>query len=175
MFRNVGKVGVTRNIYGTKWTKLVTNSMTMGPFGLLGMKNWDARELPGMFDLSVELGREALAVGTALGNRMEPIFGLLADDFGGDTDAMLATVMKTLMAHVGRNSRTAPIHDNIKGRRTELGHISGLVTRKGQELGIPTPCNAAVTEIDRLICSKSLRMEPANYDRLRAMLGKAGP
>ena len=172
MFRNVGKVGVTSNIYGTKWTKLITNSMTMGPFGLLGMKNWDARELPGMFDLSVELGRETLAVGTALGYRMEPIFGLLADDFGGDTDEMLAKVMQTLMAHVGRNSRTAPIHDNIKGRRTELEFISGLVARKGRELGIPTPYNSAVTEIDRLICSKALRMEPANYERLRAMLGK---
>lgn len=173
MFRNVGKVTVTHNIYGTKWTKLITNSMTMGPFGLLGMKNWDARELPGMFDLSVQLGRESMAVGLALGYRMEPIFGLLADDFAGGVDEMLGTVMKTLMAHVGRNSRTAPIHDHIKGRRSEMAFISGLVARRGKEFGIPAPCNEAVAQIDRLICSKQLPMEPANYERLQALIAQA--
>lgn len=172
MFRNIGKVTVTSNIYGTKWTKLVTNSMTMGPFGLLGMKNWDAKELPGMFDLSVALGRESMAVGMAMGYRMEPIFGLLADDFAGNMDEMLATVMKTLMAHVGRNSRTAPIHDHIKGRRSEMQFISGLVARKAEELGIPAPGNAAVAEIDRMICSRELPMEPANYERLKAAIAR---
>lgn len=173
LFRDVGKVTVTSNIYGTKWTKLITNSMTMGPFGLLGLKNWDAKELPGMFDLSVRLGRESLAVGRALGYRMEPIFGLLADDFAGAEDEMLSKVMTTLMTHVGRNSRTAPIHDHIKGRRSEMQHISGLVARKGEELGIDAPCNAAVAEIDRLICSRQLNMEPANYERLQALIARA--
>lgn len=172
LFRNVGKVTVTNNIYGTKWTKLITNSMTMGPFGLLGLKNWEARELPGMFDLSVQLGRESMAVGQALGYRTEPIFGLLADDFAGGMDEMLATVMTTLMAHVGKNSRTAPIHDHIKGRRSEMQFISGLVARKGRELGIDAPCNAAVAEIDRLICTKQLPMEAANYERLQALIAR---
>jgi len=172
LFRNIGKVTVTNNIYGTKWTKLVTNSMTMGPFGLLGLKNWEAKELPGMFDLSVRLGRESMAVGLALGYRMEPIFGLLADDFAGGMDEMLATVMKTLMAHVGKNSRTAPIHDHIKGRRSEMQFISGLVARKGPEFGIAATCNAAVAEIDRLICTKQLPMEPTNYERLQALIAQ---
>jgi len=172
IFRSIGKVTVTNNIYGTKWTKLITNSMTMGPFGLLGLKNWDAKELPGMFDLSVQLGRESLKVGQALGYRMEPIFGLLADEFAGAEDEMLSKVMTTLMAHVGRNSRTAPIHDHIKGRRSEMQFISGLVARKGKELGIAAPSNAAVAEIDRMICARQLPMEPENYERLKALIAR---
>ncbi len=170
MFRNIGKVTVTSNIFGTKWTKLIANTMTMGPFGLLGLKNWEAAELPGMFEISVKLGRESLAVGTALGYRMEPIFGLLADEFAGATDEVLVTAMKTLLGHVGRNSRTAVVHDNLKGRRTELEYISGLVASKGRELGIPTPCNAAVAEIDRRIHAGTLRMEPSNFELLKQLI-----
>ena len=76
-----GRVDVTNNIYGAKWTKLIANTMTMGPFGLLGLGNTDAAALPGMFDISVNIGKESLAVGTALGLRTEPIFGLRADEF----------------------------------------------------------------------------------------------
>jgi 2-dehydropantoate 2-reductase len=172
IFRNVGKVSVTTNIYGTKWTKLIANTMTMGPFGLLGLKNWEAAELPGMFEISVRLGRESAAVGRALGSRMEPVFGLLADEFAGATDELLITAMKTLLGHVGRNSRTAVVHDNLKGRRTELEYISGLVARKGAELGIPTPCNTAVAEIDREIHSGARTMSPANFTRLQELIAR---
>ena len=53
----MGRCDVTNNIYGAKWTKLIANTMTMGPFGLLGLGNSDAAALPGMFDISVQLGR----------------------------------------------------------------------------------------------------------------------
>jgi 2-dehydropantoate 2-reductase len=172
LFRNIGKVTVTSNIYGTKWTKLIANTMTMGPFGLLGLKNWEAAELPGMFEISVRLGRESVAVGQALGYRMEPVFGLLADEFAGATDEVLITAMKTLLGHVGRNSRTAVVHDNLKGRRTELEYISGLVARKGAELGIPTPCNTAVAEIDREIHQGKRRMEASNFERLQELIAR---
>jgi len=172
IFRNIGKVTVTSNIQGTKWTKLIANTMTMGPFGLLGLKNWQAAELPGMFEISVRLGRESVAVGQALGLRMEPVFGLLADEFAGATDEVLITAMKTLLGHVGSNSRTAPIHDNLKGRRTELEYISGLVARKGRELGIATPCNTAVAEIDREIHQGERSMDPSNFERLQELIAR---
>ena len=170
LMRDVGRCDVTNNIYGAKWTKLVANTMTMGPFGLLGLRNFEACALPGMFDISVQLGRESLAVGTALGYRMEPLFGLRADEFAGSSDENLVTTMKTLMSHVG-GGRTAPIHDHIKGRRSEIEFISGLVARKGKELGIATPCNEAVTGIDRQINQGALKMDPSNFELLKARIG----
>lgn len=169
---NVGRCDVTSNIYGAKWTKLIANTMTMGPFGLLGLRNFEAAALPGMFDLSVGLGRESLAVGAALGYRIEPIFGLRADEFAGSSDENLVTAMKTLMSHVG-GGRTAPIHDHIKGRRSEMEFIPGLVAKQGRELGIPTPFNDAVTEIDRQINSGALKMDPSNFELLKARVAAA--
>jgi 2-dehydropantoate 2-reductase len=163
---NVGRCDVTNNIYGAKWTKLIANTMTMGPFGLLGLPNSEAANLPGMFDISVRLGRESLAVGAALGYRVEPIFGLRADEFAGSSDENLVTAMKTLLGHVSRG-RTAPIHDHIKGRRSEMEFIPGVVARKGRELGIPTPCNDAVVELDREINKGLLKMDRSNFERLQ--------
>jgi 2-dehydropantoate 2-reductase len=144
--------------------------MTMGPFGLLGLKNREAAALPGMFEISVKLGKESLAVGTALGYRMEPIFGLRADEFVGSSDENLVTTMKTLLSHVG-GGRTAPIHDHIKGRTSEMAYISGVVSKRGRELGIPTPANDAVTEIDRLINRGDIAMDVSNFERLKKTLG----
>lgn len=169
---NVGRCDITNNIYGAKWTKLIANTMTMGPFGLLGLRNFEAVALPGMSEISVGLGRESLAVGAALGYRIEPVFGLRADEFAGSGDENLVTVMKTLMSHVG-GGRTAPIHDHIKGRRSEMEFIPGLVATQGRELGIPTPFNDAVTEIDRQINSGALKMDLANFELLKARVAAA--
>ena len=163
---HVGRCDVTNNIYGAKWTKLIANSMTMGPFGLLGLGNSDAAAMPGMFEVSVQLGRESLAVGTAQGYRTEAIFGLRADEFAGSSDENLVTAMKTLLGHVSRG-RTAPIHDHMKGRRSEMEFISGVVSKKGRELGIPTPFNDAVVEIDRAINKGEIKMDRSNFELLK--------
>jgi 2-dehydropantoate 2-reductase len=162
----VGRVDVTNNIYGAKWTKLIANTMTMGPFGLLGLRNHEAAALPGMFDISVKLGRESMAVGAAMGLRIEPIFGLRADEFAGSSDENLVTAMKTLLGHVSRG-RTAPIHDHIKGRRSEMEFISGIVSSKGKALGIATPANDAVVELDRQINRGLLAMDRSNFALLK--------
>ena len=169
---HVGRCDVTNNIYGAKWTKLIANTMTMGPFGLLGLGNTDAANVPGMFEISVQLGRESAAVGTALGYRTEAIFGLRADEFAGSSDENLVTAMKTLLGHVSRG-RTAPIHDHIKGRRSEMEYISGVVSKKGRELGIATPFNDAVVEIDRAINRGEIKMDRSNFDLLKARVAAA--
>jgi len=170
---HVARCDVAGNIYGAKWTKLIANTMTMGPHGLLGLRNGEAAVLPGMADIAASIGRESLAVGTALGYRIEPIFGLRADEFAGSGDENLATTRDALMRHVGSRSRTAPIHDHIKGRKSEMEFISGLVTKKGKELGIATPCNDAVVEIDRQINRGEIKMDRSNFELLKERIAAA--
>jgi len=170
---HVARCDVTANIYGAKWTKLIANTMTMGPHGLLGLRNGEAAVLPGMADVAASIGRESLAVGSALGHRIEPIFGLRADEFAGTSDENLKTTREALMRHVGSRSRTAPIHDHIKGRRSEMEFITGVVSRKGRELGIPTPFNDAVLEIDRKINRGEIRMDRSNFELLQETIAGA--
>ena len=80
--------------------------------------------------------------------------------------------MKTLLGHVNRG-RTAPIHDHMKGRTSEMAFISGVVSRRGKELGIATPCNDAVVELDAQINKGLLAMEATNFERLKARIAAA--
>jgi 2-dehydropantoate 2-reductase len=163
---------VSTNIYGSKWTKLVANSMAMGPYGLLGLTNWEAARLPGMRAISVKLGRESVAVGRALGYELEPVFGLSAEEFSGATDEVLFKALDTLAAHVGEHAVTATVQDQRKGRRSEYEFITGLVVKKGRETGVPTPVNTAVFEIYDQIDRGRLEMSPDNLDRLKLMISE---
>jgi hypothetical protein len=52
-----------------------------------------------------------------------------------------------------------------------MAYISGLVSSKGRELGIATPANDAVTELDRQINRGEIKMDAANYALLQARVG----
>ena len=147
--------------------------MSMGPWGLIGLLNREVAKLPGIFDIAVKLGKETVAVGTAAGINIEPVFGLSADDFAGNEDKVLLNALTTMTGHTGPRARTAPIHDHIKGRKNEIEFINGLVSRKGKELGIPTPYNDGVSELARAINRNELEMGPENYELLKSMLGIA--
>ena len=74
----VGKVEIKHNILAAKWMKLVVNAMCLGPFAMVGMTMIDALKVPGMRELIIEIGEEAMRVGHDLGHPIEPIFGLTA-------------------------------------------------------------------------------------------------
>jgi 2-dehydropantoate 2-reductase len=170
LLRHSARVDVADNILGAKWSKLVVNSMTMGPYTLLGLKNWEAAALPGMTEVSVRLGRESVAVGEGLGYRLEPIFGMSAKQFSGEGDEMLVRAIRVLHDHIGKHATTATVQDQKKGRRTELEHITGTVVRKGREVGVPTPANDAVLQLAGEISHGERAMGPANLDALKALL-----
>ena len=52
-----------------------------------------------------------------------------------------------------------------------MSQISGVVSRKGKELGIATPCNDAVVELDAQINTGEIKMEAANFERLKGRIG----
>jgi 2-dehydropantoate 2-reductase len=169
----VAKIALTTNIRGVKWSKLINSSMILAPFGMLGMQSWEATDIPEVFKLCICLGRETMAVGAALGYRIEPIFGLSAEKFTGATDEVVETLLRAILGHLGpskKKARGVVLQDYAKGRLTETDFLSGLVVRKGKEAGIPTPANAAVTEINRRIRAGELKPERANLELVERML-----
>ena len=169
----VAKISLTTNIRGAKWSKLINSSMILAPFGMLGMRSWEATDIPEVFKLCIRLGRETMAVGAALGYRIEPIFGLTAEKFAGATDEVVETLLRAILGHLGPNKKKARgvvLQDYLKGRYTETDYLSGLVVRKGKEAGVPTPANAAVVEINRRIRTGELKPERANLALVEEML-----
>jgi 2-dehydropantoate 2-reductase len=158
----VGKVDIKLNILAAKWMKLVVNAMCLGPFAMVGMTMVDALKVPGMRDMIIEIGEEAMRVGHDLGHAVEPIFGLTEQELAG-ANRPAEKLFDTLAAHIGAGrSRNTVLQDLLKGRASEVDMINGLVVEESQRRGYAAPANARIVEIVRQIEAGTLKPDAAN-------------
>jgi 2-dehydropantoate 2-reductase len=158
----VGKVEIKSNILAAKWTKLVVNAMCLGPFAMVGLTLYEALKLPGMRELIIEIGEEAMRVGHDLGYPVEPIFGLTPADLAG-SNRPAEKLFDTLASHVGPGrGRNTVLQDLLKGRASEVDMINGRVVEESARRGYDAPANARVVEIVRQIEAGKRKPEPAN-------------
>ena len=167
----VGKVEIKPNILAAKWTKLIVNAMCLGPFAMVGLTLYDALKLPGMRELIIEIGEEAMRVGHDLGHPVEPIFGLTQADLAG-SNRPAEKLFDTLASHVGPGrGRNTVLQDLLKGRASEVDMINGRVVEESERRGYAAPANARVVEIVRQIEAGALKPAPAN---MALALGSGG-
>ncbi len=158
----VGKVEIKDNILAAKWTKLVVNAMCLGPFAMVGLTLLDAVKLPGMRDLIIEIGNEAMHAGQGLGYQLEPIFGLTPADLAG-SNRPAELLFDTLASHIGPGrGRNTVLQDFLKGRPSEVSMINGMVAAENEKRGRASPANARVAEISRQIEAGLLKPSPEN-------------
>ena len=134
---------VTDNLWGERWSKLVTNAMGNGLSACTGMISKDMLRNDAIRRFSARLGSEAIRVGQALGYELEEIHHLDPEIIAraGEGDA---AATRTYDEHRRRGERTgggehrpSMGQDMVKGRRTEIEFLNGLVARKGDEIGMP--------------------------------------
>jgi 2-dehydropantoate 2-reductase len=170
LLRHSGAVEVVDNILATKWMKLVSNATTLVSTGLLGLSIHEAVAAPEMRDLMLRAGQEALDVGAAIGHPVLPIFGLAPDDMRG-TNRLVETLLDVLLSGFTLpDTKTTVLQDWMKGRRSEVNDLNGLVVREARRCGREAPVNAAITELARRIEQGTLEPDPANVEILRSLV-----
>ena len=65
-----------------------------------------------------------------------------------------------------RHLKSSMLQSLERGRRSEVGFMNGYVVEKGQETGVPTPVNAALTAMVREIEAGERRISPGNLGDL---------
>jgi len=157
LLRAVDSAKVTENLFGERWSKLVANTMTSGLCGILGMSLNEMVEWAPSRRAQIRLGAEAIRVARALGFKLEPIRGLVAEQWlaaaRGD-EAALAEVEATMLKYNKRRTgegRSGTAQDIAKGRRTEIDHMNGYVAAQGEAVGMAAPTHAAVTALVKRI------------------------
>lgn len=144
-----GEVARVDDIASAKWMKLVSNTSVLVPTAALGLPMVDAIAVPGMRDLMLEAGREALQV--AGDHRVLPIFGLTPASIAASPD-VVATMLDALYERFTvPGATTTVLQDWRKGRRSEVDDINGAVVAAGSRLGIPTPVNDAIVAVGHAI------------------------
>lgn len=174
LLRHSGSVEIVDNIRATKWMKLVSNATTLVSTGLLGLSMHEAVALPGMRELMLRSGQEALDTGAALGHPVLPIFGLKAEDMR-QSNRLVETLLDVLLAGFTLPStKTTVLQDWMKGRHSEVDDLNGLVAAEAKRVGRSAPVNAAIAELAHRIEKGSLKPDPANLRLLQDLVAKAG-
>ncbi|WP_424812248.1 ketopantoate reductase family protein [Roseococcus sp. YIM B11640] len=164
---------VTPNLWGERWSKLVTNGMANGLSACTGLISKDILLNDALRRFGARLGAEGIRVGQALGYELEEIHHLdpeiIARAGEGDAAARseydahrIAEAQKGGGAH-----RPSMGQDMVKGRRTEIEFINGFIADKAKPLGIPTPANAALTEIVKRVERGEIAPDPKHILELR--------
>jgi 2-dehydropantoate 2-reductase len=171
LLENVGTVTRFDDIRSAKWMKLVSNVSTIATTAILGVPAMEAMRQPGMRELALACGREAVLLGELKGHQVLPIFGLEQADIA-DPERTVEVMLDTLFAgFLIESTTTTAAHDWGKGRRSESDAINGIVVAEGERLDLPTPANSAVLEVARRIDRRELA---PGVENLALMLDLAG-
>jgi 2-dehydropantoate 2-reductase len=165
---------VTQNLWGERWTKLVVNAMANGLSACTGLLSREILLDDGLRHFSTRIGSEAIRVGQALGYQLEQIRDfapeLIARAGEGDVRAK-AEYDDHCLAEARKlgpgGHRPSMGQDMVKGRRTEIEFLNGFIVDKGKEVGVPTPGNAALTDIVKRVENGQLRPDRRHILELR--------
>jgi len=165
---------VTENLWGERWSKLVTNVMGNGLSACTGMISRDMIKNDAIRHFSNRLGSEAIRVGQALGYTFDEVSHMdpetLARAGEGDTQAT-REIDEHRLAEANRagggEHRPSMGQDMVKGRRTEIQFLNGFVVKKGEEVGLAAPTNAILTDIVTRVEKGELKPDPRHITELR--------
>jgi 2-dehydropantoate 2-reductase len=170
---DVAGAKLTANLFGERWSKLATNCMANPLAGLSGLGSAEIRSEPVPRRIAVQVAAEVIRVGRAAGFEVEPIFGIDAQRFVDAAEGRGAAALESDMAAGAQSlagGRPSLLQDVMRGRRTEIEELNGVVVRKGRELGVPTPMNEAVVREVQRHGVGLLRPDPKNLEPLAALL-----
>jgi 2-dehydropantoate 2-reductase len=173
LLRHAGSVEVVEHIRAAKWMKLVSNATTLVTTAILGMPMIEAAGIPEMRRFMLRSGNEALEATLLLGNPIIPIFGLTPDAVR-DHDLVVEMLLDTLLGgFVLPESKTTILQDWMKGRRSEVDDLNGLVVATHESHGGSAPANAAVVEFAHRIERGELRPGRGNLEPLLAFADRS--
>ena len=165
-----GPTKTTTNLWGERWAKLATNSMSNALAGITGLKSADLRRHPGTREVSIRVAAELVAVAEALGVSVEPIQGIAAHKYTEAlSDGEVREEIEGKMAEYAttlREGRPSLAQDIMKGRKTEVEHLNGYVAAQGRGVGVPTPVNDAIISLTMRVSSGEVAPSLENLELL---------
>ena len=167
ILRSCGRVEISDDIKSAKWMKLIVNAMAMGAVSVIGGtpalsdngKEYQERALQWIY----RLGEEALAAGQSLGYKVVPIFGLEREDVENTND-LLEILLEKIRGDVGPTAINTILQDYMKGRKSEVEILNGMVAQECKRIGRPSPVSEQLLELDRKIHRGELEPCKSNLD-----------
>jgi len=174
LLTGLGQIAITENLHGARFSKLALNCAVSGLGTLAGVRlgtllsNAEAR------NLALAVMREAVAVSQAEAIDLEPIGGTFDLQWLADPEATWAGpahwkrhAMLLLVGFKYRNLRSSMLRAIERGRPPAVDFLNGEVVTMGTTHGIPTPINAALTQLIHRIADGHTSPSPQHLKGLR--------
>jgi 2-dehydropantoate 2-reductase len=130
------ETGISDNVLGLIWGKLLVNVGINALTALTGLKNGQLLEHSETAAVMERAVREAAAVARAKGIRLP-----FPDPVAHTRQIARATA----------ENRSSMLQDVSSGRKTEIDMINGAIVREGASLGLDTPVNAVLTDLVKMM------------------------
>ena len=146
ILRHAGEVEETTDVRSPRWMKLALNAAELVPSAIMNLSIADAARTPGLYDVMLLAGNEAVSAAIAAGSTVRPIFGMQGTS-ASNPETFVASVLDELIAHyILSYSRSTILQDWMKGRHSEVNEINGTVITVLANNGLASPANQAVVE-----------------------------
>ena len=144
---------LTDNLWGERWSKLCANCMGNPVQAMTGLGSIEIAKQARGREITIRIAQESAAVGLKQGYRIPKFNGREAEQWAQagrpDVYQELDAALTPKEGGSARNWRASMAQDAIKGRRSEIDYMNGLVVDKGREVGVPTPVSSAVVGLMR--------------------------
>lgn len=129
---------ISDNVRGALWAKLVLNCAYNALSAVSQLPYGELVQGAGVNDVIRDVVAECLAVAKAEGIVIP-----------GDVDAAVRAIAQTMPSQYSSTAQ-----DLARGKRSEIDHLNGLVMRRGEALGVPTPANRVLFVMVKLLEGK---------------------
>jgi 2-dehydropantoate 2-reductase len=170
----VDTAAVTTDLWTERWTKLCANTMTTGVSGLTGLSLIETYTRDDTCRIAITLAAEAIAVGEALGFRLQKLFGaaprVWCEAAGGDEAALAAArqAMAGQAAAMVEGGMSGTLQDLRKGRPTEVAFFNGFIAAEAERLGVAAPTHARIAALIAEAERGRLAIGPETLGRITA-------
>jgi len=130
---------ISDNVRGALWAKLIINCAYNALSAITQMTYGPIAQGIGIADVMRDVVAECLAVAQAEGVNVT-----------ADIPAALKRIADTMPTQYSSTAQ-----DVARGKRSEIDHLNGLIVRKGEQWGVPTPANRVLWSVVKLIEAKT--------------------
>jgi 2-dehydropantoate 2-reductase len=179
----LGKVRVSDNLMGIRWSKLIINCAisTLGTIG--GDQLGPLLNKPFARELAFEVIGEAVQVARALGIRLERLPGAVPLPWLATSNADIAGIramakrwaQHTTALGLGakyRRLRSSMLRAIERGHPPAVDYLNGEIVQHGRRVGVVTPINEKACE---LVWAIARAERPASHETLRAFYDETRP
>jgi 2-dehydropantoate 2-reductase len=147
----VETIGI-KNYQEMKWSKAMLNIIGNATSAILNRPPGTVYKSSAMFDLEVRMLQETLAVMKKLGLNVVDLPGSPAKRLAGAVNRVPKALLKPIISRLvasGRGDKMPSFHIDLTAHsgKSEVIYHNGAIAKAGIETGVPTPVNAALTDV----------------------------